>query len=239
MQRMLDLLFRPSEALTGGNMDRNSWLKQQRQDSEESYSRLWAPTYDVDGGVYSNQSQQKFIQKFLNQMPQPGMILDAACGTGRYMGSLLENGRMVTGIDQAQGMLDRARLKFPSAHLQKMGLQEMDFQNVFDGAICMDAMEHVCPEDWQPILHNFHRALKPSGYFYFTVELADENDVKRAFQQGQALGLPMVPGEWINTEVYHFYPSMSQVRDWLQQAGFQILEEGEGYGYHHFLTRKV
>jgi len=219
-------------------MDRNSWLKQQRQDAEESYGKLWASTYDVEAN-YNNQSHQQFIQKFLSLMPQPGTILDAACGTGRYMGTLLENGHIVTGIDQAQGMLDQARIKFPSAHLEKMGLQEMDFQNVFDGVICMDAMEHISPEDWQPILHNLHRAVKLSGYFYFTVEIADENDVERAFQQGQALGLPMVHGEWINTEVYHFYPSMSQVRDWLQQAGFQILEEGEGDGYHHFLTRKV
>ena len=218
-------------------MDRNSWLNQQRQDAEESYSKLWAPTYDVDAD-YSNASHQQFIQKFLSLVPQASTILDAACGTGRYMGTLLENGHTVTGIDQAQGMLDQAKLKFPSARLEKMGLQEMDFQNVFDGAICMDAMEHVCPEDWLPIFHNFHRALKPSGYFYFTVEIADENDVEQAFQQGQALELPMVHGEWINMEVYHFYPSMSQVRDWLRQAGFQNLEEGEGDDYHHFLTRR-
>jgi cyclopropane fatty-acyl-phospholipid synthase-like methyltransferase len=155
------------------------------------------------------------------------------------MRTLLENGHTVFGIDQAQGMLDQARIKFPTAHLEKMGLQEMTYQDVFDGAICMDAMEHVCPEDWQPILQNFHRALKPSGTFYFTVEIADEKDVELAFQQGQALGLPMIQGEWINTDVYHYYPSMSQVRDWLQQAGFEIIEEGEGDGYHQFLARKV
>ena len=138
-------------------MDRNRWLKQQRQDAEESYSKLWASTYDVDA-QYSNESHQKFIQRFLSRMPQYGMLLDAACGTGRYMGTLLENGHTVTGIDQAQGMLDQAQLKFSSAHFNKMGLQEMDFQNVFDGAICMDAMEHVGPEDWQPILYNFNKA---------------------------------------------------------------------------------
>jgi 2-polyprenyl-3-methyl-5-hydroxy-6-metoxy-1,4-benzoquinol methylase len=218
-------------------MERNLWLKQQRQDAEESYSKLWAPKYDVDAN-YSNESQQLFIQKFLSLVSSPGTILDAACGTGRYMGTLLENGHTVYGIDQAQGMLDQARMKFPSAHLERIGLQEMSFRNAFHGAICMDAMEHVCPEDWLPILQNFHQALKPSGYFYFTVEIADENDVALALQQGLALGLPMVHGEWINTGVYHYYPSMSQVRDWLQQAGFDILEEGEGDDYHHFITRR-
>ena len=189
--------------------------------------------------LYDNASHQQFIQKFLGFFSKPGTLLDAACGTGRYMGLLLEKGHTVIGIDQAQGMLDQARIKFPSVHLEKIGLQEMTFQDGFEGAICMDAMEHVCPEDWLPILQNFHRALKPSGVLYFTVELADENDVELAFQQGQALGLPMIHGEWINTDVYHFYPSMPQVRMWLQQAGLDILEEGEGDGYHHFITRKV
>jgi ubiquinone/menaquinone biosynthesis C-methylase UbiE len=218
-------------------MDRNSWLRQQRQEAEESYSKQWAPTYDVEAN-YSNASHQLFIHRFLSLVPQPGTILDAACGTGRYTGTLLENGHTVIGIDQAQGMLDQARIKFPSVQLEKMGLQEMTYENGFDGAICMDAMEHVCPEDWQPILHNFYRALRPSGHFYFTVELADESDVEQAFQQAQTLGLPMVRGEWINTDVYHYYPSMSQVRDWLQLAGFEILEEGEGDGYHHFIARR-
>jgi cyclopropane fatty-acyl-phospholipid synthase-like methyltransferase len=135
-------------------------------------------------------------------------------------------------------MLDQARIKFPSVKLEKMGLQEMTYQNVFDGAICMDAMEHVCPENWLPILQNFHQAFKPSGVLYFTVEIADENDVELAFQQGRALGLPMIHGEWINTDVYHYYPTMEQVRTWLQQTGLDILEEGEGDGYHHFITRR-
>lgn len=103
----------------------------------------------------------------------------------------------------------------------------------------MDAMEHVCPEDWPGILHNFHRALKPDGYLYFTVEVADEDDIERAFEQGQDLGLPVVYGEWINDDVYHYYPSMSQVKEWLQKAGFELVEEGEGDGYHHFVTRKA
>jgi hypothetical protein len=63
--------------------------------------------------------------------------------------------------------------------------------------------------------------------------------VKTAFQQAQESGLPVVYGEWINDEVYHYYPSMSEVREWLQQSGFDVVEEGEGDGYHHFVVRKA
>ncbi|HEY3474292.1 MAG TPA: class I SAM-dependent methyltransferase, partial [Anaerolineales bacterium] len=164
---------------------------------------------------------------------------DAACGAGRYTGLLLEAGHTVIGIDQAQGMLDRARMKFPTVPLEKMGLQEMHYLGQFDGAICMDALEHVPPEDWPIILYNFYRALKPGGYLYFTVELAEGAEVEAAFRQGQEMGLPVVYGEWINDGVYHYYPSMSQVREWIQEAGLELVEEEEGDGYHHFVTRKI
>ena len=221
-------------------MDRNDWIKEQRREAEERYDTLWAPLYDEKWGVYSNATHQQFLQKFLRLLPQPSTILDAACGAGRYMPMLLDKGHAVVGIDQAQGMLARARAKFPTVHMEKMGLQEMGYSEMFEGAICMDALEHVCPEDWPLIFHNFHRALKSQGHLYFTVEIAAEHDLERAFQQGQDIGLPIVYGEWPdNDDVYHYYPSISQVKEWLQQTRFELVEEGEGDGYHHFVTRKA
>ena len=152
---------------------------------------------------------------------------------------ILEKGHSIIGIDQAKGMLARAKEKFPQVQFENVGMQEMSFENVFDGAICMDAMEHICPEDWMIILGNFHRALKQGGYLYFTVEMQDEADVKAAFEEAQQAGLPVVYGEWINTDVYHYYPSLEQVREWVQQVGFSIQEEDEGDMYHHFLMQKT
>jgi hypothetical protein len=71
------------------------------------------------------------------------------------------------------------------------------------------------------------------------VEVADEQEVEAAFRQGQKQGFPLVYGEWPDNDgVYHYYPPMSQVRNWLQQTRFQLIEEGEGDGYHHFVARK-
>ena len=156
------------------------------------------------------------------------------------MPMLLEKGHTVVGIDQAQGLLDQAAKKFPAVELEKTGLQEMSCVKEFDGAICMDALEHVCPEDWPLILQNFHKALQPQGYFYFTVELAEEQEVEIAFRQAKEAGIPVVYGEWPDNDgVYHYYPSMPQVWGWLGEAGFEVIEEGEGDGYHHFLTRRI
>jgi SAM-dependent methyltransferase len=234
-------------------MDRADWLKQIRQETEEQYDSSWAP---LDGeyfdGTYVDAVHCQFVQTFLGLLPPHSTILDAACGGGRYTPLLLEKGHMVIGIDQSQGMLTNARKKFPGVTFEKMGLQEMPYVGIFDGAICMDAMEHVSPEDWPLVFTKFQRALKPQGYLYFTVEMADENDIREAFMRAQQAGLPIVYGEWpdekefdplhnTDKDVYHYYPPILQVKEWLQKAGFELLQEGEGgdYCYHHFIVRKA
>jgi 2-polyprenyl-3-methyl-5-hydroxy-6-metoxy-1,4-benzoquinol methylase len=99
-------------------------------------------------GLNENEAQQDYLRKFIGRIRKGGSILSAACGVGRYDGTLLEAGCDVTGIDQSAGMLARAKEHFPQARSRKMGLQEMDFHEAFDGAICIDALEHVSREDW-------------------------------------------------------------------------------------------
>jgi hypothetical protein len=74
---------------------------------------------------------------------------------------------------------------------------------------------------------------------YFTVELAAEHELESAFHEGIDAGLPVVYGEWFNDGVYHYYPPILQVKEWLQQSGFALVEEGEGDGYHHFVSRRA
>ena len=220
-------------------MNRIDWLRERRLEAEERYSTWWGPLYGEQLGLYPNGSHVQFLQKFIEHLPQNSTVLDAACGAGRYIPYLVGERFVIVGIDQAQGMLERAKEKFPEVQFVRLGLQEMSYQEVFEGAICMDAMEHISPEDWPLVLANFQRALKKEGYLYFTVEIQDEAEVKAAFEEAQKLGLPVVYGEWVNDEVYHYYPSLEQVREWVQQAGFVILEESEGDGYHHLLMRKA
>jgi 2-polyprenyl-3-methyl-5-hydroxy-6-metoxy-1,4-benzoquinol methylase len=221
-------------------MDRADWLREQQREAEERYDELWAPLYSEKWGTYSNATHQQFLQRFLSLVPQSGAILDAACGAGRYMPMLLEKGYTVIGVDQAQGMLAHVQAQFPTVHTEKMALQDLAYREVFEGIICVDALEHVWPEAWPLILGNFYRALKPQGHLYFTVERAEETEVQAAFERGQRLGWPIVYGEWADMEeVYHYYPSLEQVRIWLQQAGFEVLYEGAGDDYYHLIVRKA
>ena len=219
-------------------MDRSVWLKEKRRLTEERMDTLFAPLYDEKWGNYSNATHQLFIQKFLNLFPRSSRILDAACGTGKYWPMLLAKGHTIVGIDQSHGMLSRAKAKFPTVEIEKVGLQEMLFQEAFDGIMCVDAMENVFPEDWPVVLHNFHRALKPDGYVYFTVELADANEIRAAFEKGQQMGFPVVYGEWAHEGGYHYYPEIEQVKEWVRLAHLHLVDETVGDEYHHFLVQK-
>lgn len=216
-------------------MERSNWLNEKRRISEERYDTLHASSYDQNWG-HINASHRSFLDRFLALCPPGCTILDAACGTGKYWPLILDSGRLVVGIDQSQQMLVQANSKFPDAHTEKMGLQEIDFSEAFDGIICMDAMEFVPPEDWPLVLANFHRALKTDGHLYFTVEIIEAGELAHAYDEGRKQGLPVVEGEYAHVGSYHYYPSLAQVRLWMSQAPFSVIEEGEGDGYHHFLA---
>ncbi len=243
-------------------MERAEWLKKVRSMAETLYDH-GASAYWSKYGDELEPLHGQFIAKFLGQIKGPGTILDAACGTGQYDGKLLEAGHLVLGIDQSAGMLNRAREhypleQFPNLHYLKMGLQEMDFEAVFDGVICMDAMEHICPEDWPVVLTGFNQALKPGGMIYVTVDARKPGDYQETYERARAMGLPVVYGEevdeldeafdeamahkwddpnWkpsgerLDHSVYHFHPSIEQTRQWFDQAGFNIEEEALGKGY--------
>jgi 2-polyprenyl-3-methyl-5-hydroxy-6-metoxy-1,4-benzoquinol methylase len=240
-------------------MKRAEWLKQMRSMAEALYDQV-SPQYWVTFGLQPNETHRAYLEEFLKRVVPSGTVLSAGCGAGRYDGRLLDAGHPVVGIDQSAGMLARAREHFPQARYEKMGLQEMAFHEAFDGLICIDAMEHVSPEDYPLILRKFQEALKPGGVLYFTMDRADPDELRAAYERATAQGLPAVLGEVVDevdrayaqvkglnqpvpgalsdAAVYHFYPALDQARERIGQAGLVVEMESLGSGYHHFIARK-
>jgi SAM-dependent methyltransferase len=220
-------------------MDRQAWLRERRQTAEERHDTIHAFTYDDQFGEIG-ETHRRFVADLLERCPPGGIVLDAACGTGKYFALVLDSGRRVVGTDQSTGMLARARARFPSVPLERVGLQELAFEAEFDAAMCIDAMEHVPPDDWPRVVGNLRRALRPGGHLYLTVEEVEDRELEAAFADATARGLPVVRGE-LAREGYHYYPSRGQVAGWLDQAGLEVVAQedspGDGYGYLHLLTR--
>jgi len=242
-------------------MERAVWLRHMRQKTEALYNYI-SPRYWEKYGMWVSETHVRYLVKFLSRLAPGSRLLSGGCGAGLYEGILLEGGHRVVGFDLSAEMLARARARHPSVTYEKKGLQEMDYQNEFDGAICIDALEHVFPEDWPAIVHGFWQALKPGGVLYLTVDVSATDFLQESYERAQAQGLPVVfgevaadvaqafekvmamgmdedPGELEDQAVYHFYPSVEQVRQWLEQENFVIEAEEMGVKwYRHFLDRK-
>jgi cyclopropane fatty-acyl-phospholipid synthase-like methyltransferase len=191
-----------------------------------------------------DEAHREFVTRFLGSLPPDGRVLDAACGTGKYFGMVLDSGRSVLGVDHSAGHLARARERFPDVPTEKRDLQELAYVDAFDGVMCVDALEMVSPEDWTLVLSRFRRALRERGGMYLTVERVSNSEIREATERARKEGLPVVEGEVIwEDDVYHYYPPMDRVRAWLADAGFYIEHDAEqpwdeGYTYHHVLAAK-
>jgi cyclopropane fatty-acyl-phospholipid synthase-like methyltransferase len=226
--------------------DRADWLFELRRENErqedalETLDAYWTETDDA---------HRSSVDRFLSMLPVRGSVLDAACGIGRYVGTVLASDRSVTAVDASGRHLEAVRRSFPSATTEKYDLQDLPYRDRFDGVMCVDAMEFVPAEDWPRVLARFRDALHRQGWLYLTVELVPAEQIRSSNEAARRAGLPVVDGEamWEMTDrspgYFHFYPSLEQVRGWMSAAGFRIVDEIEGpwvdgeYAYHHVLAR--
>jgi cyclopropane fatty-acyl-phospholipid synthase-like methyltransferase len=217
---------------------RRRFLDDRRAICEQRMDTLHAPTYDERWGSYINQTHQRCVEALLARLGRGALVLDAACGTGKYWAILLEAGVRVVGIDQSSAMLRVAQAKHPSVPITHASLQDLrtraDLTPPVDGLVCIDALENVGPEDWPGVVEGLAGMLRPGSPAYVTVELP-EHDLTLDDEAGAA---PLVAGEVLENGSYHYYPSIDRARSWLTHYGFSVWGEAEGDGYHHFLLER-
>ena len=229
-----------------GGMDRRAWLDERRAAVEADYDRD-APSYD-DGLYPISEVHRSFVGRVVDRCPSEGVVLDIPCGTGRYFELVVERGRRVVGADQSSGMAAQARARGLAQSVDQIGLQELAEIAAFDGVLCIDAMEHVPPEDWPAVIGNLAGTLRSGGFLYLSLEvMADqEGELRRAHAEALARGMPAVGGESVGEETggYHFYPSAPQVSGWLSDAGLRVVDDVtdmayDDWGYRHLLLEHL
>jgi ubiquinone/menaquinone biosynthesis C-methylase UbiE len=221
-------------------VERTEWLAERRDAVEASYDAD-ASTYD--DGAYPTDVQREWVARLLQLCPPAGAVLDAPCGTGRYFSMVAAAGHRIAGVDQSAGMLGQARVREIAFSLEHSRLQDLSYEHEFDAVMTIDAMENVPPEDWPLVVANLHRAVRPGGFLYMTVEEIEDSEIEDAFRTLSERGVPAVRGEVVEGDVasYHYYPGRQRAVDWFTAEGLAIVEEGfkqeDGWGYRHFLLR--
>lgn len=141
-------------------------------DSIEYYNRYAIPYYEETVDL----SMEEMLEPFMELLPENAEVLDLGCGSGRDALFLDEEGYSVTAMDGSGEMC-----KLASIHTGKevlhLTLEEMEFDDVFDGIWACAILGHVSPDQIQETMKKIMRALKEDGILYFSVRKGDRNGI--------------------------------------------------------------
>ena len=120
-----------------------------------------AAGYDAEAGGGLFATDETVVAEYLDGR-EPGVALDAACGTGRFVEFLARRGHRVIGVDSSPGMLAHARRRVPDGEFHVAELDRLPLpDNCADVIVCALALVHV--PRLQPVMTEFARVLRPGG----------------------------------------------------------------------------
>lgn len=127
-------------------------------DRSEGYAQ-WSQTYDQPLRLFP--VEEPTMHEILGRLP-PSVVLDAACGTGRYSDLLARRGHRVVGVDASEDMLAKARPKVPQAEFRAGDLEALPLEDEsVDAAVCALALVHLA--EIEGAVRELARVLRPGG----------------------------------------------------------------------------
>lgn len=156
-------------------------------------------------------------------------VWDAGCGDGQYSFFVLnQSNAHLVASDVNQGWVSflneywQRKGHSPRAHAVCEGIEEVQYENLFDAIICVSVLPYV--RDVNQSLDKMRKSLKPGGklYLYCPVNFYIESSLYRkmfeSYQNSE------------NSANYRRVFSISELRDLVQMNGFQIIEQHFTYG---------
>lgn len=163
------------------------------------------------------------VRHALKVAGDPGLVLDVACGAGRFWPVLAEHAnRVILATDNSQDMLDHARIHHPHELLKRVKtFQGSAFSiglsaNAVDCVFCLQLFQHVAGSDARmALLREFHRVTRDALIVLVRAE-------------GGWLG-GWSPSSWQHSRSERNQTCKACVETEFREAGFEVL------GYQHFI----
>jgi len=106
---------------------------------------------------------------FLKHLPAHQPILEAGCGSGRWVAWFVNHGLSATGLDWSLALCERARTEISGVRFIQGDMRQMPFQNEeFGSIVSLGAVEHSF-EGPALALREYYRVLRPGGVAIITV----------------------------------------------------------------------
>jgi len=155
-------------------------------------------------------------------------VLDAGCGPGAYTEWLLQQGAAhVTGVDVSPKMtkLAEKRAKGAARILCADLRKPIDFLAAESCDLVLSALAMDYIEDWSAVFQEFHRILRPGGFFVFSAQ----HPAPEFFQthgNGNYFEIEQVSFVWRGfgtvVEMPYYRRSLEQMINPLIEAGFAV-----------------
>lgn len=145
------------------------------------YGNLCAEMYEI----LHEKAPRDELNFYLSYAKKEDKILEALCGSGRFLIPFMEQGFDIFGIDLSVAMLNKLKQKAPNAKVFQADILEYSSKNRFDyifissGSVSLFTDINLC----RKILGKIKEMLTPEGKFVFAVDTvadkcSDDNDYK-------------------------------------------------------------
>lgn len=151
-----------------------------RVTEQPGYDALAAVYDDTFPTGYGSQVERSAVDMFadaVGALDRRGPVVDVGCGTGHQTHDLSSRGFDVVGVDPSQGMLERARQRFPAVTLvQDDALLVRVQAETFAGIVARYSLIHVPPDRLPAVLSAWVSRLQPGGPVLTAFQALDAED---------------------------------------------------------------
>lgn len=151
------------------------------ESKQNYYGNLCTEMYEI----LHEKAPQDELDFYLSYAKKEDKILEALCGSGRFLIPFMEQGFDIFGIDLSVAMLNKLKQKAPNAKVFQADILEYSSKNRFDyifissGSVSLFTDINLC----RKILGKIKEMLTPEGKFVFAVDTvadkcSDDNDYK-------------------------------------------------------------
>jgi len=144
--------------------------KKIESDTKKSWEINWGRvSHEAIAEIFNYPRVKKIIGIYLNYLPKKGLILEAGCGVGQWVGYFQSKGYNIIGIDYNAPTVSQAKSYYKDLSLATADVRALPFQDEsIDTYISFGVIEHFI-EGPDVALKEAHRVLKKGGTAIITV----------------------------------------------------------------------